>query len=426
MEKKANRPAADVETLYAAAKRQYALLGVDTDKAIGTLASIPLSIHCWQGDDVIGFDGASRLSGGILATGAYPGRARNGAELRKDAEFAFSLIPGKKRFNLHAMYAEPKGKKVDRDALEPEHFAGWVEWAKTLGIGLDFNPSFFSHTLSESGFTLSSPDEKVRKFWIRHGIACRRIAQYFADELKDCVVDNLWIPDGSKDTPADRLGPRLRLQESLDEIYREALPNDRVIDSVESKLFGIGSESYVVGSHEFYMGYAAKRNIAICLDMGHFHPTESIADKVSSLLLFIPRIVLHLSRGVRWDSDHIVIWNDDVENACREIARIQAWDRIHLALDYFDASINRIAAWVIGARGSQKALLSALLEPIELIREHEQRGENFKRLALLEEAKNLPFSAVWDRYCSQQAVPVREEWMRAVSSYEETVLAKRK
>lgn len=426
MEKKStHRTEAETENLYLSAKEQYAHLGVDIEKALEILASIPLSIHCWQGDDVTGFDGASHLSGGILATGAYPGRARNGEELRKDAEFAFSLIPGKKRFNLHSMYAETSGKKVDRDALAPEHFALWVDWAKTMGIGLDFNPSFFSHPLAESGFTLSSADEKTRKFWVRHGIACRRISQYFADELKDNVVNNLWIPDGFKDTPADRLGPRLRLQESLDEIYRESLPNDRVIDVVESKLFGIGSESYVVGSHEFYMGYASKRNIGLCLDMGHFHPTESIADKISSLLLFIPRIVIHMSRGVRWDSDHIVIWNDEIQNVCKEIVRIKAWDRIHLALDYFDASINRIAAWVIGARSAQKALLFALLEPIELIREAEQRGDFFKRLALMEEAKSLPFSAVWDHYCATQSAPLRDGWIKSVSGYEETVLRKR-
>jgi len=426
MEKKSTREkGTEAANLYFSAKEQYANLGVDTDKALEALGSIPLSIHCWQGDDVRGFDGAPQLSGGILTTGAYPGRARNGAELRKDAEFAFSLIPGRKRFNLHSMYAETNGKKVDRDALEPEHFAPWVDWARTLGIGLDFNPSFFSHPLAESGFTLSSADAKTRKFWVRHGIACRRISQHFADELKDNVVNNLWIPDGFKDTPADRLGPRLRLQESLDEIYRESLPNDRVIDVVESKLFGIGSESYVVGSHEFYMGYASKRNIGLCLDMGHFHPTESVADKISSLLLFIPRIVIHMSRGVRWDSDHIVVWNDEIENVCKEIVRIKAWDRIHLALDYFDASINRIAAWVIGARSAQKALLFALLEPIELIREAEQRGDFFKRLALMEEAKSLPFSAVWDHYCATQSVPLGAQWITSVSGYEETVLRKR-
>lgn len=416
----------DIEHRYAEARKHYAALDVDTDSAIRQLSSIPLSIHCWQGDDVIGFDGASRLSGGILATGSYPGRARNGDELRQDAELAFSLIPGKKRFNLHAMYAETGNSKVDRDEFQPEHFARWLAWAKDQHVGLDFNPSFFSHPLAESGFTLSSADEDVRKFWVRHGIACRRISQYFADELKDTVVNNSWLPDGFKDVPADRLGPRLRLQESLDAMYRETMPNDRVIDTVESKLFGIGSESYVVGSHEFYMGYASKRNMGLCLDMGHFHPTETIADKISSLLLFVPQIAIHMSRGVRWDSDHIVTWNEDLQNVCNEIVRIKAWDRIHLLLDYFDASINRIAAWVIGARSVQKALLFALLEPIDLIRGYEASRDYFRRLALMEEAKNLPFAPVWDYYCLTQSVPLGNGWFDRVSQYEDEVLKHRK
>jgi len=411
--------------LYREAQERYGEIGVDTDKAIRTLSQIPLSIHCWQGDDVIGFDGAARLSGGILATGAYPGRARNAEELRRDIEKAFSLIPGTKRLNLHAMYAETNGAKVDRDQLEPKHFDGWLAWAKGFGIGLDFNPSFFSHPLAESGFTLAHADPSIRNFWIRHGIASRQIAQFFADELKDTVVNNLWVPDGYKDTPADRLGPRIRLQDSLDQIYHDSLPNDRVIDSVESKLFGIGSESYVAGSHEFYLGYAAKHALGLCLDMGHFHPTEQIADKISSVLLFIPKLVLHLSRGVHWDSDHIVVWNDDISNVAHELVRIQAWDRVYLALDYFDASINRIGAWVIGARSVQKALLSALLEPSEILRDEERHGNYFKRLAYLEESKSMPFSAVWNYYCETENVPENATWIDSISEYERLVLSKR-
>lgn len=416
---------AEIEHCYSLARARYAALGVDVDNALKELESIPLSIHCWQGDDVIGFDGAQTLSGGILATGSYPGRARNGDELRQDAELAFSLIPGKKRFNLHAMYAETGNTKVDRDEIQPEHFARWLAWAKEKHLGIDFNPSFFSHPLAESGFTLASPNDDIRKFWVRHGIACRKISQYFADELKDTVVNNFWAPDGFKDMPADRLGPRLRLQESLDTMFREPMPNDRVIDTVESKLFGIGSEAYVVGSHEFYMGYASKRNMGLCLDMGHFHPTETIADKISSLLLFVPQIAIHLSRGVRWDSDHIVTWTDDLQNVANEVVRIKAWDRIHLLLDYFDASINRIAAWVIGARNVQKALLFALVQPIAQLRDYEAKGDYTRRLALTEEAKNLPFASVWDYYCLTQSVPVGNEWIESVAQYEDKVLSKR-
>ena len=415
----------EIEHCFSLARARYAALDVDVDNALKELESVPLSIHCWQGDDVIGFDGAQTLSGGILATGSYPGRARNGDELRQDAELAFSLIPGKKRFNLHAMYAETGSAKVGRDEIQPEHFAHWLAWAKEKHLGIDFNPSFFSHPLAESGFTLASPNDDIRKFWVRHGIACRKISQYFADELKDTVVNNFWAPDGFKDMPADRLGPRLRLQESLDTMFREPMPNDRVIDTVESKLFGIGSEAYVVGSHEFYMGYASKRNMGLCLDMGHFHPTETIADKISSLLLFVPQIAIHLSRGVRWDSDHIVTWTDDLQNVANEVVRIKAWDRIHLLLDYFDASINRIAAWVIGARNVQKALLFALVQPIAQLRDYEAKGDYTRRLALTEEAKNLPFASVWDYYCLTQSVPVGNEWIESVAQYEDKVLSKR-
>ncbi|AEJ61597.1 L-rhamnose isomerase [Spirochaeta thermophila DSM 6578] len=413
-----------VERAFEEAKARYADLGVDVEAAVKRCAEIPVSIHCWQGDDVVGLEGKDTLSGGgILATGNYPGRARSGDELRQDAAKAFSLVPGTKRFNLHAMYAETEGKRVDRDALEPRHFEKWVEWAKSLGIGLDFNPTFFSHPLADSGFTLSHPDEGVRAFWVRHAIACERIAAYFASELDGVCINNLWIPDGWKDIPVDRLGPRERLLASLDEIYRERLPG--VIDTVESKLFGIGSESYVTGSHEFYLGYAVSRNVGVCLDMGHFHPTETIHDKISSLVLFVPHVLIHMSRGVRWDSDHVVLFTDDVRAVAAEMVRLGRWEKIHLAVDYFDASINRILAWVIGARAVQKALLSAFLEPVGRLEELEAEGRLGERLALMEDVKSLPFAAVWDYYCLSQDVPLDVEWIREVEAYERQVLSKR-
>lgn len=413
------------EQEYKAARETYAELGIDTDQVLKTLSSIPVSIHCWQGDDVVGFDGATALSGGILATGNYPGRARNAEELRADAAFAFAQIPGKKRFNLHAMYAETGGAKVERSAIESRHFDHWIAWAKEQKIGLDFNPSFFSHPLAASGWTLAHPDSHIRSFWIEHGKASRRIAQAIADTLKDFVVNNLWIPDGSKDMPADRLGPRLRLKESLDAIYAEKLPNDRVLDCVESKLFGIGSESYVAGSHEFYLGYAMQKAIGICYDMGHFHPTENIADKISATLLYVPYLVVHASRGIHWDSDHIVIWNDALTDICREIVRMRVWDRVYLALDYFDASVNRISAWIIGARSTQRALLYAFLEPVEAMRTEEVRGDFGARLGLIEEARSLPFAQVWRYYCETQGVPYGPAWIEEVKDYEKKVLSKR-
>ncbi len=416
---------ARLERNYNTARDIYAALGVDTDQAIETISSIPLSIHCWQGDDVIGFDGATSLSGGILATGSYPGRARNADELRSDAAFAFRHIPGKKRFNLHAMYAETNGAKVERAALEPQHFVSWIDWAKEMKIGLDFNPTFFSHPLAASGWTLTHPDDAIRSYWIAHGRASRKIAQAIADSLKDNVVNNLWIPDGSKDMPADRLGPRLRLKESLDAIYAEKLPNDRLLDSLESKLFGIGSESYVPGSHEFYLGYAASKSIGLCYDMGHFHPEESVADKISATLLYVPYLVIHLSRGLHWDSDHIVIWNDAITDICREIVRMRVWNRIHLALDYFDSSVNRIIAWIIGARSTQRALLATFLEPIDAIRKYEEQGDLGSRLALMEESRSLPFEAVWSYYCEMQGVLWGPEWIDEVRNYEKTVLSRR-
>jgi len=415
-----------VEEAYGLAREAYVKLGVDADQAIKAAQAIPVSVHCWQGDDVVGFEGSTELSGGgILATGKYPGRARNGAELRADAEFAFSLIPGVSRFNLHALYAETGGRAVGRDELEPEHFAGWLQWSAEKKIALDFNPSFFSHPLADSGYTLASPDAEIRKFWVRHGVASRRIAAAMGKAQGSPAVNNIWIPDGSKDLPVDRLSPRQRLKDSLDEILAVALPSDAITDAVESKLFGIGSEAYVAGSHEFYMGYATAKNIRLCLDMGHFHPTEAVADKISAMLLYVPGLLLHLSRGVRWDSDHVTLFSDEVRDVCREIVRLDALKKMNLALDYFDASINRIAAWTIGARAVRKALLEALLEPTALIREAEAAGRNHERLALMEETKNLPFPAVWDKLCLDAAVPVGPDWLARVADYEQRVQSKR-
>jgi len=415
-----------VREAYGLAREVYAKLGVDTDRAISAARDIPVSVHCWQGDDVVGFEGSTELSGGgILATGKYPGRARNGAELRDDAEFAFSLIPGVSRFNLHALYAETDGHAVSRDALKPEHFTRWLRWSAEKKIALDFNPSFFSHPLADSGYTLASPDAETRQFWVRHGIASRRIAAAMGAAQGSPAVNNIWIPDGSKDLPVDRLGPRRRLKDALDEILAETLPPQTIVDAVESKLFGIGSEAYVAGSHEFYLGYAAVKKIKLCLDMGHFHPTEAVTDKISALLLYVPGLLLHLSRGVRWDSDHVPLFSDEVRDVCREIVRLGALDKVNLALDYFDASINRIAAWTIGARGVRKALLEALLEPTALLRQAETSGRYHERLALMEETKTLPFPAVWDQLCLDAGVPVGPDWLALVADYEQRVQLKR-
>jgi len=416
-----------IEAAYGAAKESYAALGVSADKAIKDTLALPLSIHCWQGDDVVGFEGAEALSGGgILTTGNYPCRARNGNELRSDAEFAFSLIPGKKRFSLHAFYAETNGKKVERNVLEPEHFTGWMNWSKKKKIPLDFNTSYFSHPMAESGYTLSSADPKVRKFWIDHSKVCRRIASAFGANQGTPAVLNIWAQDGSKDYPADRLSPRERLRDALDETLSEKLPAGTITEAVEAKLFGIGSEAYVVGSHEFYMGYAVKKQIKLCLDMGHFHPTESVADKISAMLLFVPGLLFHFSRGLRWDSDHVITFSDELRSACHEIKRSGSINKIDFALDYFDASINRIAAWTIGARNLRKAMLEAHLEPIKLLLDAEKKGKNHERLALLEECKTLPFSAVWDKLCLDAGVPVSTAWMTEVDDYEAKVLSKRK
>ncbi|MCL6589477.1 MAG: L-rhamnose isomerase [Firmicutes bacterium] len=412
---------------YQPAKEAYAFFGVDTDAALATLEKISISLHCWQGDDVTGFEGVDGLSGGgILATGNYPGRARNGEELRRDLQTALSLIPGKHRVNLHAIYAETEGNKVDRDQLTVAHFQKWIHWAKSQGIGLDFNPSFFSHPLAGSGFTLASKDEKVRRFWVEHGKRSREIAAAIGKELGSPAINNIWIPDGSKDLPVDRKGYRQILKQSLDEILERQFDRKYLIDSVESKLFGIGSEAFVVGSHEFYLGYALQKDILLCLDMGHFHPTEVISDKIPAILTFAKGILIHVSRGIRWDSDHVVILNDDLMALAQEVKRSNSFDRTYFALDFFDASINRITAWVTGARALLKAILIALLEPTDLLLEEEAKGRFGHRLALMEEFKTLPYQAVWDQYCAAKNCPVGVNWLKQVDAYEEKVLRLRK
>lgn len=415
----------NIDKAYELARERYAEIGVDTDAAIAKLAEIPISLHCWQGDDVSGFEGSGELTGGIQVTGNYPGKARTPGELRQDLDIAMNMIPGKQRLNVHSIYAETNGEKVDRNQLEPKHFSNWIEWAKQRGIGLDFNGSFFSHPLSDSGNTLSNADEGIRKFWIEHGTACRRIGAAMGKELGTPAVTNIWIPDGSKDIPADRLSPRLRLKDSLDCMLSEKIDPKHNLDAVECKLFGIGSESYVVGSHEFYMAYAVKNNLLLCLDAGHFHPTEVISDKISSALAFLPEILLHVSRGVRWDSDHVVILNDELYAIAQEIIRHDFCDRVHIGLDYFDASINRIAAWVIGCRAMNKALLAALLEPVARLKQFEREGDFTSRLATFEELKSMPAGAVWDYYCTRQQVPAGDAWLKEVKNYEANVLAKR-
>jgi L-rhamnose isomerase len=415
-----------VQDVYTMAKERYAALGVDTDQALDTLAQIPISLHCWQGDDVGGFESPdAELGGGLAATGNYPGKARNADELRRDLDKAYSLIPGTHRLNLHAIYAETGGQKVERNELRPEHFAAWIAWAKDTGHGMDFNPTCFSHPLAESGFTLASYDEGIRQFWIEHCIACRKIGEHIGRELSTPCVTNIWIPDGFKDTPVDRKAPRMLLKGSLDKILAEKIDPRYNLDSVESKLFGLGSESYVVGSHEFYLGYAIANHILLCLDSGHFHPTEVISDKLSSVLTFLDEVLLHVSRGVRWDSDHVVILSDELQAIAQEIVRGDFLHRVHIGLDYFDASINRVAAWVIGARNTMRALLLALLEPIDQLRELEVSGDYTSRLALLEELKGLPFGAVWDYFCLQQGVPVGIGFMDEVQAYEKQELSKR-
>jgi L-rhamnose isomerase len=415
-----------VQNAYALARERYAALGVDTDKALDALTQIPLSLHCWQGDDVSGFENAGEeLSGGIAATGNYPGKARTADELRRDLDQAFRLIPGTHRLNLHALYAETGGKRVERNELRPEHFAAWIDWAKENNHALDFNPTLFSHPKAASGFTLASYDKAVRKFWIEHCIACRKIGESFGRELGSPCVTNVWIPDGLKDTPANRRKPRELLRQSLDTIFAEKIDPMYNLDAVEGKLFGLGSESYVVGSHEFYLGYAIANRVLLTLDTGHFHPTETIADKISAVMLYVNELLLHVSRGVRWDSDHVVTFSDDLQLIAQELVRGGYLDRVHIGLDYFDASINRIAAWVIGARNTLRALLFALLEPINQLRVLEIGGDYTARLALLEELKGLPFGAVWDYYCLCQNAPIGIAFMDEIHDYEKRELDKR-
>lgn len=417
---------AQIEKAYDAAREAYAAFGVDTVKAMDILASIPVSLHCWQGDDVGGYENLSAAEGGgIQATGNYPGKARTADQLRQDAGKALSLIPGTHRFNLHAMYAETDGVKVDRDALEPKHFTRWIDWAKSLGLGMDFNPTCFAHPKADSGFTLSNRDSGIRKFWVEHCIASRKIGAAIGKALEKPCVTNIWIPDGSKDIPIDRQGPRAFLKEALDAVFAESIDARFNLDAIESKLFGIGSECYVVGSHEFYMGYAVQHQKLLTLDAGHFHPTEAISDKLSSILLFVEEVLLHVSRGVRWDSDHVVILNDELRAIAEEIVRHGYLSRVHIGLDFFDASINRIAAWVTGTRAMIKALLIALLEPTPLMMSLEQAGDNTSRLAMLEEIKSLPFGAVWDYYCAKQGVPAGAAWINEVKQYEKNVLVAR-
>lgn len=414
------------DSAYSLARERYAELGVDAEAALATLAATPISLHCWQGDDVGGFENAGSAPGGGLAvTGHFPGKARTPDELRSDLAQALALVPGRHRLNLHACYAELGGRKVERTDYTIGHFQRWVDWCREHGLGFDFNPTYFAHPLAAEGFTLAHRDASVRRYWIEHGIACRRIAAEAARQLGTAAVTDFWIPDGYKDLPADRRGPRERLVESLDAIFAERIDPALNLDAVESKLFGIGSECYVAGSHEFYLGYAVSRQKLYCLDSGHFHPTESVADKISSILQFVPGLLLHVSRGVRWDSDHVVLLDDATRAIMEEVVRGGFLPRTRLGLDYFDASINRVAAWVIGMRAALKALLLALLEPAARLREAEGAGDFTTRLALLEEAKTLPAGAVWDEHCQRAGVPRGTAWLDAVREYEAKVQAKR-
>ena len=417
----------DIKKAYELAEDRYAAIGVDVETAMSNLARIAVSMHCWQGDDVGGFEkaGAELSGGGIQATGSYPGKARTIEELRGDIDKALSLIPGKHRLNLHACYLDNGGKYIDRNEIEPKHFQSWIDWCKGKLHGMDFNPTFFSHEKADDGFTLSHPDKGIGDFWIEHGIACRKVGAEIGRQLGSPVVTNFWIPDGYKDIPVDRLGPRERLAESLDKIFAEKIDPKIHLDAVESKLFGIGAESYTVGSHEFYMGYAVSRQKLLCLDAGHFHPTEMISDKISSILMFCPDLLLHVSRPVRWDSDHVVILDDELIAIAKELVRSGKLDKVHIGLDFFDASINRVAAWVIGMRNMLKSLLIAMLEPTEQLKKLEQTADYTSRLAMLEELKTLPWAAVWDYYCMKNNVPTGIEWLNEIKKYENDVLSKR-
>ncbi|MGP4041222.1 L-rhamnose isomerase [Gracilibacillus sp. D59] len=415
-----------VKDNFQAAKKQYEKWGISIEEAFEKLKQVPISIHCWQGDDIGGFEvDQQELSGGIDVTGDYPGKATSPEELRSDLEKALSLIPGKHKINLHAIYAETDGKLVDRNELEPKHFENWVQWAKKNDLGLDFNPTLFSHPKAADGLTLAHPDKEIRNFWIEHCIKSRKIGEYFGKELGQPALTNIWIPDGYKDIPSDRLTPRKRLKESLDEIFAADVDESLNIDAVESKLFGIGSEAYVVGSHEFYMGYALKNNKLCLLDSGHYHPTEVVSNKISAMLLFSDRLALHVSRPVRWDSDHVIILDDELREIGLEIVRNDALDKVMIGLDFFDASINRVAAWTIGTRNMIKSLLYALLLPNDHLKQLQEEGNFTDRLALLEEFKTYPFGAVWDYYCEQMGVPAQEKWLEEVKDYENKVLSKR-
>jgi len=412
--------------MFESAKELYSSLGVDVEAALETLSKTPISLHCWQGDDVGGFeDGGRDLGSGLAVTGNHPGKARTLAELRQDLEQVLSLLPGSHRVNLHAMYGDFGGQRVDRDEIEVAHFQGWIDWAKAQGVGLDFNPTTFSHPKAADGFTLSHPDPGIRDFWIEHCRRTRRIGAAMGEQLQSAVVTNVWIPDGMKDLPADRQGFRQRLAGSLDQVFAEPLDPSQNIDAVECKLFGIGSESMVVGSHEFYLGYAVKNQTALCLDAGHFHPTENLADKISSVLMFVPHLLLHVSRGVRWDSDHVVLFDDPTQQIMQELVRCDALARTHIGLDFFDASINRIAAWAIGTRAAQKSLLLALLEPRKALREAELADDYTTRLALLEQAKAMPWSSVWEEFCARNEVPGEMDLLSTVRAYESSVLSSR-
>jgi L-rhamnose isomerase len=415
-----------VERAFELAKERYAELGVDVDRALARLGDVAVSLHCWQGDDVGGFEGSGEaIGGGLAVTGSYPGRARTADELRSDLDRALALIPGSHRLNLHASYAETGGVRVERNELRPEHFRGWIDWARERKLGMDFNPTYFAHPRAADGLTLSHPDDRIRTFWIEHGIACRWIGAAIGEALGSPCITNVWVPDGSKDTPVDRRGPRERLARSLDAVFAEPIDPRLNRDAVEGKLFGLGSEAYVVGSHEFYLGYAVTRKTMLCLDAGHFHPTEVISDKISAVLMCLDEVLLHVSRGVRWDSDHVVTLGDELVAIAQEVVRGDYLDRVHFGLDFFDASINRVAAWVVGTRNMLRALLIALVEPTALLREAEAAGDFTARLALMEELKTLPFGAVWDYHCLARDVPVGPDWLAEVRAYERDVLSGR-
>jgi len=416
-----------IEESYAMAKEQYAELGVNTNQVLEKMKDVVISLHCWQADDVGGFEkpDAELGGGGIQVTGNYPGKARNADELRQDLEKVMTILPGKQRFNLHAIYGDFSGDFVDRDKIETGHFQAWIDWAKKLNVGMDFNCTCFSHPKADDGFTLSSKNKEDREFWIEHVKRCRKIAADIGRQLGTACVHNLWIPDGSKDIPIDRYTLRKILKESLDEIFAVEYPAEHLKDSVESKLFGIGSEAMVVGSYDFYLAYAIRNNKMICLDNGHYHPTEQVGDKISSCLQFLDELMLHVTRGLRWDSDHVVTFNDEILLIAQEVIRADALSRVNIGLDYFDASINRVGAYVTGTRAAQLAFLYAMLEPVSKLKEYEEKGKYFERLALLEILKSKPFGAVWDYYCYKSGVPVGIEYIKEIEKYEKEILSGR-